>query len=54
MPKVIRTAVLPGNKVMHDCVDVRGKKVRAEAWSNTRCVRCNTQIVYVFGHEEKK
>lgn len=40
-------------KVLHECRDKKGRRVKAYAPSNTLCRDCNTQIVYVWDNEPK-
>ena len=47
MPKVLRTPVPPGRPVEHDCLDRRGRPVRATGRSGELCRSCNTWLVYV-------
>lgn len=53
MPKVLRTNIPPMKKVLHNCLDKRGRRVQGYAPSNTLCRPCNTQIVYVWSNEPK-
>jgi hypothetical protein len=54
MARVLRTSVRPFLKVLHECRDSRGRRVKRHGLSNTICRQCNTQIVYVWDNEPKK
>ena len=53
MPRILRTRVLPKNRVDHACRDARGRRVVRKGVVNQMCRDCRTFIVYVWDNTPK-
>jgi hypothetical protein len=54
MPRVHRTTEPAGTLVEHMCRGTDGRPALGMAPSDSRCVKCDTYIVYVFDNTPKE